>query len=174
MNRLSARGGRARAWLVAVVVLVIALVTLLVIQIRAHQAQADNDAQETSAWEERGVLDQVLVGTAAHVGIDGERPEVRETALTCTRNDGRQGWSYFLHKTEAGPVPNIDSLTEQVARYWESLGYAADQSRSGAVTAETPDGAVLFLVAGSGGVQLSGETGCALTDGAPGSEGAGG
>jgi len=175
-RRFASWRGRPEAWsaVVAVVVLVAALVTLLVIQVRDHQAQADRDAQETSAWEDRLVLDEVILQTAARAGIDGETQPARDTPYTCERNDGRRGFSYVLSIIDAGPVADIEALVREVAAYWEDLGYAVDLSRSGAATAVTPDGGVLFLVAGARATQLSGDTGCALVDGAPGSEGAGG
>lgn len=135
------------------------------------------DAAEPSAWENRADMDAVVLATAERVGIDGRSRAVLETPLTCRRNDGRDGLSYQLHPVEDNDAPaDIDALLAAADEFWTDLGYSTRRGTMGAVgfvAATAPDGAVIEVVSGPGGTEISGETICALTDGRPGSESTG-
>ena len=94
------RGHRTRRW-IAVAVLGVALVVAVVILVnhveRAERMQDERDAAEQSAWDNRTEMDQVIIDTAARLGLTGAPREERETPLTCMRNDGRPGLSYLAH-----------------------------------------------------------------------------
>ena len=144
--------------------------------LRAHQAaqaaQARLDAAETSAWEDRQTLESLMADTAKAVGLTGETEiDPYLEPYECVRNDGRTGYAYVLPGFEA-PAAKDSAVLGEVEAYWQSLGYATyegDYLGLPAMNATTANGAQMRAVTGPGGTGLAGETGCALTDGRPGS-----
>jgi hypothetical protein len=163
--------------MVAVSVALIVVVVGVWLTTSSLRARARADAAEPSAWESRAGMDEVVLATAERVGIDDRPRAVRETPLTCRRNDGRDGLSYRLHSVEDNEAaPNVDQLLTAAQDFWTELGYSTRSGHMGSVgyiAAETPDGAVISVKSGPGGTEISGETICALTDGRPGSESSG-
>ncbi|WP_155859319.1 hypothetical protein [Cellulomonas sp. KRMCY2] len=132
--------------------------------------QAERDALESSAWENRLAMDEVIVESATLAGISSELLAEREAPLSCRRNDGRDGVSYFLHSVEDGPVADPTATLDTVEQLWRDKGYTITRGTAGgaeALAATTPDGATLQMFAGPGGTGIIGETGCALIDGGP-------
>ncbi len=130
-------------------------------------AQEEGPPEQT-AWDSRVELDRVLVATAEAAGVAVTEDDVPMGTVACRRNDGRSGTSYFLQTlTAPGPVPDADAILDAVATHWASLGYAVDATPEAGVDAFTPNGAVLEASATRFGVRLTGQTLCALEDGAP-------
>ena len=117
-------------------------------------------------------MDAVVVETAVHLGVDGQGISVRETPLTCTRNDGRDGLSYRLHSLQDSEASaDVSALLTAADEFWTDLGYSTRRGAMGEVgfvVGETPEGAVVEVTSGPGGTEIAGETICALTDGRPG------
>jgi hypothetical protein len=164
---------------VAVLVAVAGVMSFVVIQQRADAARRERaDAAESTAWENRVEMDQVVAETARLLGIETAPSSSDEAPLTCQRRDGRRGVSLFLHKVEGAPPHDPEAQLMEVAEKWAADGYAVPAVGGGPggvwrATAETPEWAILEAATGPGGTVISGETMCALTDGRPGSESTG-
>ena len=139
----------------------------LILTIMWLNGAAPGDQSAPTAWENRAEMNEVLAETGRLLDVELHEEPVAHLPLTCTRNDGRSGTSYFLSRLAIDEPADADALTAVVAEHWKGLGYSVDTSRSGAVTAITQRGAVLEFVASTLGVSLGGETSCALRDGAP-------
>lgn len=120
-------------------------------------------------------MEPVLIDTARQLGITSEPLPEGDAPLACERRDGRQGLSYDLHELEGEALDDPEASLSEVARAWEELGYAVSSGGGGAgdvwrVSAETPEGAIVEVLTGPAATIVSGETGCFLRDGAPGSD----
>lgn len=157
-----------RRWVWVAVASAVALTVAVAAMVVGCGDGDDSGPPEPTAWDNRAELDRVLRETADAAGITTTEEPVSEGSLPCERNDGRSGSSYFLQTlTAPGPVADADAILDAVAEQWDGLGYTVDSSLDGAVTALTPDGAVLQAAASQMGARLGGETLCARQDGAP-------
>lgn len=98
---------RVAAWSLAVVVVVAVTIGVVASNERNARVQAEQDAAEPTAWENRLAMDQVLVETAKAAGNNSDLLPEQEETLTCIRNDGRPGVSYLLHPIKDGPLEDI-------------------------------------------------------------------
>lgn len=92
-------------------VLVLAVGYLLVMKVLRDEGIAPGYLDEESAWENRQELDRVLAETAELAGVDGKLDPVSENSLTCERNDGRDGVSYFLHTIATDRGMHVDTAS---------------------------------------------------------------
>lgn len=143
-------------------------------RIQARQkAQDAQDAVEPTAWEERQELESVLPESAGAAGLEGEVEEDPYGPFHCVRTDGREGVAYSLAKVRTAPVEDVGSFLDEVESHWQRLGYATGRSEIAgypAVRAVTERGSQVRAFVGPRGAGLAGETGCFLTDGAPGQQ----
>lgn len=168
------RRSRIGVW-TAVAVITLGVAGAITATVVDHQHdRANTDAAEQSAWENRESLEALMGDTLERIGLEGEPQDVRDAPFQCVRNDGRDGWSYRVTTIHAGPVDDVDHLLSSIADYWENQGLTVgrgEASGAQALSGTTPDGAVLQVFAGDGGTSFTGDTMCALRDGAPSSEG---
>lgn len=139
----------------------------------ATQTRQARDAAEPSAWQARQELESVIVQTADAIDLHGEPHVGIDSAQACERRDGRIGVFYTLASIKSDDeLPETDAALRTISSLWTDLGYTGSEGVAAgalALSAKTPTGAVLTTYAGPGGITITGETHCALTDGRPGS-----
>lgn len=165
---VSARPSLRRRWvLVAGAVVVVALA---VIGVKLVEARMSTPIDEPTAWDTYLEMSAVLAETADTLGLDAQPWPDSRAPLACTRDDGGEGVSYFLDRLEAVPPEDVDALVATVRELWVGRGYDVQDraiAEAKGLVGVTELGAVVQLLAGPGSTVLSGETHCALVDGAP-------
>lgn len=162
-----ATGRRAHRW--AVLGAVLGAGTVVAAVVAAVVWWPRPGAGEPTAWEQRVELNAALAETARAAGLEdlplAPHPDF---AVPCTRNDGRQGVSYWLDHRAGDGVSDPGWVVDTVAADWRDRGHHVQRDPQGnRATAYTTDGAVLMVAASRSGVSLVGSTGCFLRDGAP-------
>ena len=151
--------GLDRWWWVAAIAIL--AVTGAAVALSQH-GKGDSMDGPTAA-RSRDQLNEVLLDTAARIGIDVTAADEPAGPLTCILPGGGTGESYFLQKVQGPVIEDVDGALATVRAMWEDLGYTvSDRAILSArgLSADTTDGGSVYILTGPGGTFLDGEAAC--------------